>query len=437
MAKSKLYKAPEYFRGSLATGLAAKASEIEPDGGNFGAGLIPGVAVITRGEALGHDLWIDEDFVASVNEAMAADGAKGTKSRFTHPDMSGDGLAKGLGRVVFRESKDQAVARGDLHIWQSARKSPDGDLGEHILTRAEEDPSSFGASISFLRDLEAEEAFVELNSEEFDFIDRWGEKQKGRRFVSPDPLNVNNYPHARLAKLRAVDIVDDPAANPDGLFCKDETFADAEALVEYVLGFSEEKPELVSLNVDPDRIGSFLDKYLSRRGLEIMSVKLGTRSKREEFNEDAVDEVVETEETNPEPTSEDEVPEPTDGDTDPTVNEGGEEPVVENQEIEDEKAGRETVDASSDGGRSELKRFMTAFGDARGAQWYAEGISFADAQGHFAKALKEENESLRRKLKSAAETEELPLSAGGLDEERRAKAGFGSNLSTPGGKPKK
>ena len=40
------------------------------DGGKYGVGMIENVSVITRGEALGHDAWIDEPFLKQVAEAI-------------------------------------------------------------------------------------------------------------------------------------------------------------------------------------------------------------------------------------------------------------------------------------------------------------------------------------------------------------------------------
>lgn len=261
---------PKYLHGTVARGLQQDENGealIEENGGRWRSGLIRGLAVITRGEALGHGMWIDQEFVESVALAMQAENA-GTKSRYTHPDMSSDGLAKGLGRVMFVEGEDE-IARGDLHFWKSARTSPDGDLAGHVIQRAIEDPTSFGTSISYMPDHEAETEFYSQHQEEYEAETRSGKKQKRTRFKSPDPENVNNYPHARLGELRAVDVVDDPAANPGGLFHRDGTFKEAESLMDYVMGATDTAPECVALGANPDRIRSFVNRYLSNRGIEM------------------------------------------------------------------------------------------------------------------------------------------------------------------------
>jgi hypothetical protein len=398
--KSNLSKAPTYYRAPVGRGLSATSGVLNA-GGRFGAGLITGLAVITRGEALGHEAWVDTTFISEVNAALKVADA-GIKSRYTHPDMSGDGLAKGLGRVTWAPSDSPDVVRGDLHFWKSSRKTPDGDLGEHIIERASEDPSSFGASISFSRDVEAEIKFMLQNGAT---IDRDGNVDLSR-FKSPDPQNVNNYPHVRLAKLRAVDIVDDPAANPDGLFARDEVFQEAEALLSYLTGETTgKKPELVTLGVDPERASGFLKRFLSTRGLSI--VKANEMGKLAEGNFSEPTEVAEVVET-------------------PVAVE----PVAEaTSEAVPEVKPANAVEFSSADPREEVKRFVCEFGE-QGAFWYIEGISFAEAQSRRLQQLQSENEKLKKELELSKQSESVPLSQGGGDPASTSKVrgGFVSNI---------
>lgn len=274
--RGTLRSKPKFFRstpakGILATGKTADPA-IDPTGGDYGGGLIPGFAVITAGEALGHDLWIDGDFLAAVAGAInASDG--GAKSRFTHPGLSSDGLAKFLGRTK-NASVEGDTVRGDKHLAMSAHDTPDGDLAGYVMARAVEDPASFGASIVFERDIEAEEDFMRANKgepeddDEDEGLSRY--QRLARGFVSPDPANQGNLPHARLAALHAVDFVDDPAANPAGLFSRGQEAAhEAEAMLSYALGLSEDAPSDSQFAVDPDRVRIFVHKFLSRHGLKI------------------------------------------------------------------------------------------------------------------------------------------------------------------------
>lgn len=223
--------------------------------------IIRGVSVIRHGEALGHGVWIDEAFLDQVTAAGNA-SAKGIKCRFTHPGLCSDGLGKYLGR--FRKfRRDNGCVRADLHISSLTRKSPDfeNDPGEYVIEMADRDPAAAGASIVFFRDRSAEEEFAQENT-------RTG-------FFSPDPANVTNLPHARLARLDACDIVDDPAANPDGFFSRgEETAVQAEQTLAWLTGLNNAHapgPEVLG-RAEPERIREFFDGFMARHGLSIVAV---------------------------------------------------------------------------------------------------------------------------------------------------------------------
>ena len=56
----------------------------------------------------------------------------GIKARFTHPNMSNDGMGSYLGRWSnFRLDGD--TVRADLHIADAAFTSPQGDLGNYVM----------------------------------------------------------------------------------------------------------------------------------------------------------------------------------------------------------------------------------------------------------------------------------------------------------------
>lgn len=261
MPKIDLTKKPKFFRTGIAQGIA-ETGRIERDGGDFGAGLIRGFAVITRGEALGHGFWIDHDMLQSVASAINASD-NGIKSRFTHPTMSSDGLGKYLGRVKLAEV-DGDVVRADLHLAESAKTTPDGNLADYVMDLAENDPDVFGTSIAFEIDFEATEQFMLDNGGE---RDRWGEISG---FESPDELNSQNMPHIRISELRAVDTVDEPAANPSGLFYATDIPAEADRLLSYALGLSDATPASTCFGVDPDRASGFVQRFLNQHGLEVV-----------------------------------------------------------------------------------------------------------------------------------------------------------------------
>lgn len=241
------------FRATPARGGKPRVNR---EGGMYGAGLITGAAAITRGEALGHNAWVDSFAIDQVVE-LGNRASKGIKVRFTHPGLSADGMGSQLGRMKnFRREGDRAI--GDIHFSRSSRKTPDGDLGTYVMDLADEDPEAFGMSIVFDQDVEAQNKFAEEHGDE------------DGRFSTPDDDNSENYRHIRLAKLFASDVVDEPAANPAGLFRAGHEIADeADRLCEYALGLSTERPTLQHLSADADRIAHFAARFLDSHNLEI------------------------------------------------------------------------------------------------------------------------------------------------------------------------
>ena len=92
------------------------AQQIDREGGDEGAGVIRGTSVITIGEALGHDLWVDQTFLEQVAHAINETGDRGLKSRFTHPGVSGDALGTYLGRHRDAENVGDSVYLSLIHI---------------------------------------------------------------------------------------------------------------------------------------------------------------------------------------------------------------------------------------------------------------------------------------------------------------------------------
>lgn len=248
------FRAPARFRASgPRRGLRASTVDRENR-------VITGYAVITRGEALGHGIWVDD---VMLDQTVAAGNVKpnGAKTRFTHPGLCSDGLGKYLGRSKnFRRDGD--IVRADLHFAAAASKSPemDQDPVEYLMDMAEEDPEAFAASIIFWRDYGAEDRFVAEHED------------KDGKFVSPDPANKRNYIHGRLAKLDASDIVDESAANPGGFFSRgEETAAKAESLLSWIFGVSDIEPDPETLGGgQPSRVREFVEGFMDRHGLKVV-----------------------------------------------------------------------------------------------------------------------------------------------------------------------
>lgn len=336
---------------------------VDREGGDFGAGLIRGLSVITRGEALGHGMWIDDVFLSQVEAALQANQKTGLKSRFTHPDLSADGLAKFLGRVKGGHVDGDQVFT-DLHLAKSAHRSPDGDLAGYVLDRTEEDPGGFGASIVFYRDLEAETEFALSNGATADDRGRVG----WDGFKSPDEANANNYPHARLAALEATDLVDEPAANPSGMFHRGP-IAEIGKLADFALGRSSEAPaETTALNVNPERFRDYVNRYLETRGLQIVEITPAENDPPEEPPP-------------PDATSHHQSPDP------PTL------PGTQ----------------AASGPDRDLAEYCTAFGHAKGAEFFLANTSFADAQAAQLAELQAENARLKAQAALAAKESPEPL----------------------------
>ncbi len=245
------------YRAAVARGIDAKEDvpAIERTGGNYKAGLIRRVSVATTGEALGHNQWLDAETLSQV--ALMINGKPdGVKARFAHPSASGDGIGKMTGRFT------NAVVEGDRvfadwHALESAHSTPDGDLAGYIMDLAEEAPQDFGASIAFKHDQGDEKRFMTENA------------GADGRFISPDERNRNNYPHVRLSALRAIDIVDEPAANPSGLFHRNpfEMLDSGEELLAYAFGLSDDAPDTSNLGIDATRLRGFVQRYAASHGV--------------------------------------------------------------------------------------------------------------------------------------------------------------------------
>jgi len=157
-------------------------------------GVIENIAVITAGPALGHGFLVDDVMLTQVAHGINT-GKQGVKSRLGHPGFLSDGTGTLMGRVKnARIEKDKV--RGDLHLGNYAAISPVGDLKNYMLSLAQEDPHAAGFSISFIPD---------------QFEERTDEN---------DP-DANLTPLGRVKEVLAVDFVDDPAANPDGMLSQD------------------------------------------------------------------------------------------------------------------------------------------------------------------------------------------------------------------------
>ncbi len=217
--------------------------------------VIYGVSCAQAVEALGHGMQLDRVTLSQIVE-LGNGTRSGLKSRFTHPGLSSDGMGKFLGRLrTFRVENDKATA--DLHLSESAFKSPDGNLGDYVLDLAEEDPEAFGMSIVF--DLD-KLVWVRSTGEEVATVDG----ATGRRVDRPEDA-TSKYPVARIKKLAACDVVDEPAANRDGIFSA--ALWGTNVLAEDMFAYIDN--QIGELGVTPERAYEFALSYFDARGLKL------------------------------------------------------------------------------------------------------------------------------------------------------------------------
>jgi hypothetical protein len=137
------------------------------------SGILRGVSVITAGvEAKGHGIWIDQTSLEMV-KAAAETYVDGLQVKSDHG--SGFGEIEGVLRDFVIEGNQ---LRADFHLIKS------GEEYDRICEMAEMMPSSFGLSIEF----------------------------------SGISEEIDEYRYARPVEIYAVALVDQPAANPSGLF---------------------------------------------------------------------------------------------------------------------------------------------------------------------------------------------------------------------------
>ena len=425
----RLKHAPKVDRFSAPIKAAIDPQKIDRTGGRYGAGVIPGVSLCARGEALGHGMWIDDDFLQQIVEA-AETNPKLLKSRFTHPDLCTDGMGKAVGTIE-NCSKVGDQVYGDLHCYSAAHDAPNGDLAGYIMNLAEEDPTNFGLSIVFSHDYQDEEDFWNENTKEVEGKDEKGNVvSRTKQFQSPDPLNVQNLPHCRLSELRAADVVDEPAANPKGLFHRENALlADGHALIDFVLGRSTEKPALSSAlaaDIAPERLKSFVSKYLAQAGL---SLTKGNAMPQPDAKVDPLAAKPEDEKKKDDAKPSDAKP-----DMEPDGDEGSGDPAKQNA---DDSADKKTKcddkskcsEAKPD---ASLKEYCDAFGHEAGAKFFLEGVSFKAAQNQLVTSLRSQVKERDEKLAAFAKLGVDPVGFTAGEDKQRDKSNGATQKPTEG-----
>ena len=164
-------------------------------------GVIYGVSLITEGPALGHGVYIDATTLEQVQTA-AGMYSGGLKVKMDHGGGAGD-------IVGFIDNLRIAGAKllGDFHLLQSSEHR------QYILEIAEKIPDTFGLSIAF---------------------------------SGPSEIGVDKRAMQRCTEIYSVDLVSEPAANPDGLFSRMKLQAEEpSANIEIELPMNEEMKKAI------------------------------------------------------------------------------------------------------------------------------------------------------------------------------------------------
>ncbi len=215
--------------------LSSPVFDIPIDSINRDTGIIKGITVARLGAARGHDGHLDKNFLLQVVE-LANTRPQGIKARFGHPNMCSTALGTYLGRFHDYAFHGERVT-ANLHLDETAKATPQGDLYNYVLDMAEKNPDMFGASLVF------ESAAFETAE-----VEEHGKKTTRKLF--------------RLKELRATDIVDDPAA-ADGLFSSETIPAQASRLL-------DDNPDLAEFIFSkPENLIEFFNNYLNNSNMNL------------------------------------------------------------------------------------------------------------------------------------------------------------------------
>ena len=162
------------------------------------SGKMFGVSLISVGEALGHELFVDDDSLDTILQAI--DGEK-IPAYITHRGaLFEDRLTREIGMFTnFRTEGDRLMA--DFEAFDSF-KEDDARKYNRLFEMAEKIPERFGLSIVF----SATQAWATPE----------GDVELGAR---PDNA-LFDFPSIRVEEVTSADFVDTPAANQKGLFSK-------------------------------------------------------------------------------------------------------------------------------------------------------------------------------------------------------------------------
>jgi hypothetical protein len=374
-------------------------------------GMMSGVYICTEGEALGHDVNLDSEFIANVVK-MGNEKKQGLKVRFGHPNMSSTALGTFLGRAKnFTQGQmpdGSAVAIADVFLSNSAKEAPQGNLYDYVLSLANDDAKAFGMSIVFTNGGIYRK-------------DKEGKKQypydsKGQRNKKFDEAEGINY--CDIRELHASDMVDDPAANPNGIF---SAFNEA-TIAGQVSEFLDLHPQIFEfVSKNPGVIERFTKRYEDYKKFQNKENKLMPEDKKPVSPESAP--AVQAE-SKPEPKNKKELAAP--------VVPAAQEPAPAKPATETPKTAEpvpaavpaleaKKEDLKKEDPKAEYKQMFDAFGAEIASEVFIAGGKFEDAQKKHLSKLEKENKELKEKVKTfeaAQPSGTEPVKSGGEPKEK-------------------
>jgi len=251
------------------------------------AGIVEGVKVCTEGEAKGHGVSLDAEFVETVVR-FGNERKQGLKARFGHPNMCSTALGTFLGRhknfrteTTTRDDGSKALtAVADLFMSNEAKDTPNGNLYDYVIGLAKNEPDMFGTSIVFTPG-----RYYRKTTKGQKVYHQWATNDKGERLISesgeamfkwvddngkevdPAKVEIVERDYVECGALHACDCVDDPAAN-DGLFSRFSQETIAGQITEFldlhpeVWDAIQANPSIVeALARYGEKVDGFMDRY--------------------------------------------------------------------------------------------------------------------------------------------------------------------------------
>lgn len=190
---------------SRPTGAGLHSEKIDAENG-----ILSDVVMVQEGEAKGHGVHLDADFIRElVQYDQRYYSKRGLKARFGHPGASTETMGTQMGvfrNFRLREQRGKAQAIADLHLLEAADESPTHPgMRSWMLSMAEERPDFLMSSIVFRAS-----GYFQLNEEgkKVYINDRWSANEKwGKVYVE----------FGKKGEHFATDIVEEGAAT-DNLF---------------------------------------------------------------------------------------------------------------------------------------------------------------------------------------------------------------------------